>query len=165
VENGNPNMAVNGLYIVKDEYFSDFPSVKHMDNKHESRPYYMAIKGESGIFWMVPISHQVDKYREKIKKDEARHGNSLYAYICNIKGSPRAVLTGNVVPVTANYLRPFNVNGKPFIIKDSADIKAIKSKVGRYIALARQGKIRPAVDILEIEKKLINRQQNSSYII
>ena len=81
-----------------------------MDNKHESRPYYYAVKDGSGLFWMVPISHKVEKYADKIRRDETRHQKSVFCYIAKLKGKDSAFLTGNVIPVSAKYIkRPFSV--------------------------------------------------------
>lgn len=33
-----------GLYTIKDKYFSDFKSDRHMHNKSEGRPYYLSIQ-------------------------------------------------------------------------------------------------------------------------
>lgn len=144
-----------GLYIIKDEYFRAFPSIRHMDNKHENRPYYCAIKDENGCIWMVPISHIVEKYNAKIKKDEEIHGNSVFAYVAKLKGENRAFLTGNVIPVSEQHVKKaFEVNGKPFVIEDRNDIKEIRWRVKRYLALVKTGKLKPAVDILSIAEQL-----------
>lgn len=63
-----------GLYIISDQYFLDFPNERYMDNKKESRPHYYAIRDNDGIFWMIPLSSKVEKYRVKIEKTEKVHG-------------------------------------------------------------------------------------------
>lgn len=159
-------MVPHGLCIIEDCYFSDFPSIRHMDNKHESRPYYLAVQGSDKIIWMVPISHQVEKYKGKIARDEQRHGHSIFCCVGKIKGEERAFLTGNVIPVTEAYIkRPFTVNGVPYIIQDKELIKQIQYNVGRYIALVRQGRLSPAVDIIGIERVLLNRMKNDEYVV
>ncbi len=152
-----------GLYIIKDEYFTAFPNVRHMDNKHEKRPYYFAVKGQNGIFWMVPISHMVEKYRAKMQRDEANHRKSVLCYISKLKGEDRAFLTGNVIPVSEQYIRrPFTVASNPFVIEDQTDIREISSRVKRYLVLVRQGKLTPAVDILRIEHQLATSSSEAS---
>lgn len=144
-----------GLYIVSDQYFADFPSVRHMSNKHENRPYYMVVKESSGILWLVPLSSQVEKYNAKIRADEQKHGECIYYYIANVKGRESAFLIGNAIPATERYIKKaFTVMGKPFVVRDKADIKKIKSKLSRYLTMVRRGIMTPAVDILEIERTL-----------
>ena len=159
-------ISTYGLCIVDDKYFSDFPSIRHMSNKHESRPYYLAIKGEDGIIWLIPLSSKVDKYRAKIKEDENKHKECIFYYIARVKGKDSAFLIGNVIPVTEDYIKkPFTVRGVPFVIGDQKDIKKIQSKLKRYLTMVRHGKMSPAVDILGIERTLLNRKRESAYII
>lgn len=145
-----------GLYIIRDTYFSDFPSSFHMQNKSENRPHYFAIKAENGIYWMVPLSTQVAKYREKIDQDKRRYSDSLFYHIGKIKGEDRVFLVGNIIPVTENYIKKaFTIKGVPYIVKNKAETKKIKSKVRRYLVLVKQGRLKPYVDILKIEQQLI----------
>ena len=147
----------NGLCIIADRYFSDFPSIRHMSNNHENRPYYLVIRGQGNIFWMVPLSSNVEKYRKKIESDEEKYGNCLYYYIARVKDTDSVFLVGNTIPVTEEYIKkPFTINGVPFVIEDKQDVKTITSKLRRYLAMVRNGKMKPAVDILGIEKKLLN---------
>lgn len=159
-------VSAYGLCIVSDRYFSDFPSIRHMSNKHENRPYYLAIQGADGIIWLIPLSSQVEKYGAKIKADEEKHGDSIFHYITRIKGQDSAFLIGNAIPVTEDYIvKPFTVRGVPFVVEDKKDIKKIQSKLNRYLALVRYGKLKPAVDILSIERILLNRKRESDYML
>lgn len=149
------SVSTYGLCIVSDQYFLDFPSVRHMSNKHEKRPYYLAIREKDGIIWLVPLSTQVEKYRAKIEADERKYRESIFHYITKVKGNENAFLIGNAIPVTEKYIKkPFTIQGTPFVIQDKADIKQIGSKLKRYLAMVRHGKMSPAVDILAIEEEL-----------
>ena len=153
------NVETNGLCIISDKYFEDFPSVRHMSNKHESRPYYLAVAVENGIVWTVPLSSQVEKYQAKIRADEEKHGDCIFYYITKVKGRQSAFLIGNVIPVAEKYIKkPFTIQGVPFVIED-------RSKLKRYLTMVRYGKLRPAVDILKIERILLNRMANDEFII
>lgn len=144
-----------GLCIIRDEYFSDFPNPSHMDNKHESRPYYLALRDSGNILWLVPISHQVEKYSRKIRSDELRYGKCIFYYIAKIKGERRVFLIGNLIPVSEKYIKkPFTVLGQPYIIQSETDRKEILTRVKRYLALVRNQKLDPYVDILSIESAL-----------
>lgn len=160
------DIAGNGLCIIADQYFDDFPSIRHMSNKHEKRPYYLAIRGVDGIIWMVPLSSQVEKYKRKIEADEAKYGDCMFYYLAKVKGRESAFLVGNAIPVTENYIKkPFTVRGIPFVMQNKEDIRKIQSKLKRYLLMTRQGRMRPAVDILGIERVLLNRLQNNEYLI
>lgn len=145
-----------GLCIIKDKYFLDFPNIRHMDNKYESRPYFAAIKLDNEIIWLIPLSSRVDKYKKKMQADIKKYGSSIFYYISKVKGEDKVFLIGNMIPATEEYIKkPFTVNGKPFVIEDKADIKKIVSKSKRYLKLVRIGKLKPAVDILEIEAEFL----------
>ena len=149
-------VPVHGLCVIDDRYFLDYPSVRHMSNKHESRPYYLAVYAKDGIIWAVPLSSHVDKYGAKIKADERRYGECLFYTIAKVKGRESAFLIGNAIPVTEEYIKkPFTVAEVPYVVKNKQLVKELKGKLSRYLALVRQGKMKPAVDILAIEKKLL----------
>ena len=159
-------VETNGLCVISDQYFTDFPNIRHMSNKHEARPYYLAIHGENGIVWTIPLSSQVDKYQAKISSDEKKHGECIFYYIARVKGRQSAFLIGNVIAVVEAYIKkPFTIQGVPFVVEDKADIKKIQSKLKRYLTMVRYGKLRPAVDILGIERQLINRCRNAEYLV
>ena len=147
-----------GLCILSDSYFERFPYSELMQNKYEARPYFLAVRNSNGIVWLIPLSSQVEKYRKAIEKTEAKRGsgNCIYQYICRVKGKDSVFLIGDAIPVTDKYiLRPFTVKGIAYVMEDQADIKAIKSKLGKFLALVRQGKLKPMVDILQIERELL----------
>lgn len=154
-------ISTYGLCIVSDQYFTDFPSIRHVSNKYEQRPYFLAIREGNGIIWLIPLSSQVEKYRAKIKADEEKHGDSLYQYIARVKGKDNAFLIGNAIPVTDHYIvKPFTVNGVPFVIQDKTDIRKITSKLKRYLTLVDKGIVKPAVDIMAIKSKLLEQKNN-----
>lgn len=151
-----------GFYKVKDEYFSEFPSKRHVYNKNENRPYYLALKEESGIIWLIPISSQVEKYEAKILADEEKYGECIKCHIIRFMSEKRAVLIGNMIPVTSEYIKgEFTVLSIHYVVRDAKAIKAIKKKSARYLSLVKANKLRPYVDILGIERTLQNRTKNS----
>ena len=144
-----------GFYKVEDQYFSDFPNKRHMYNKSENRPYYLAVQESDGIVWLIPISSKVDKYKAKISKDESTFGECITAHIIKFMNEERAVLIGNMIPITEDYIKgEFTITEHHYIVKDRNAIKAIKKRASRYLSLVKAGKMRPAVDILKIEKQL-----------
>lgn len=159
-------VSENGLCKISDQYFVDFESPNHVFNKHENRPYYLAIRNSNGITWLIPLSSQVDKYRRKVQAETEKYGDCLFCHIARVKGKDSAFLIGNALPVTEEYITgPFTVGGMPFVIRDKREVKALKSKLGRYLALVRGEKLRPVVDILHIERMLLNRMANQDFMI
>ena len=149
-----------GFYIVKDNYFKDFPNPQHMDNKNETRPYYLAIRSGNGILWLIPISHQVTKYQSKIRKYETDNKKCIFYYIAKFAGEDRAFLIGNAIPVSYKYIKkPFTIKNVPYILQSAADRKEILSRLKKYLSLVRQKKLNPAVDILSIEAALTKQKK------
>lgn len=147
-----------GLLILRDQYFSDFPFESMMSNKYESRPYYLAVQERSGIIWVVPLSSQIDKYKAAIQKHETARGagTCIYYHIAKIMGEESAFLIGDMIPVSENYIKkPFTLRSIPYVMENKTEIKSIQKKVSKYLALVRNGKLTPYVDILKIEQSLL----------
>lgn len=155
-------IEISGLYIIDDQYFSDFPSDRHMWNKSEARPHYYAIKDDDGIFWMIPMSTKVEKYREKIQKTEKEHGKGscFMFYIAPIHGQERAILICDMFPVSQQYiLRPYTIGGLPYVVKNEAIRKAISTKAKRYLSLVKRGQLKSPLNILQTKKKILKAEK------
>ena len=103
-------LVANGLYKLKDCYFTEFGNALMMDNKQESRPYYYLYQDPEGIDWAIPLSSQVNNYRRKIAAIEAKRGKGkcVYYYIGKIASVDRVFLItrrhGSMAVVIAVYV-------------------------------------------------------------
>lgn len=153
------NVTPSGLYIIRDQYFLDFPNDQYMD-KTDDRPHFYALRDRDRILWMIPLSSRVEKYRSKIDEIERDNGTGscfLY-YIAKINGKERAILIRDMFPVTEEYiLRPYTINEIPYIMKNKKDIEAIRKKTARYLSMVKRGKWKSQLNILETHQKLIGR--------
>lgn len=53
------------VYIIKDRFFEDMPDPYLKGNKAGNRPHYYCIEDTiRGIYWMIPLSSRIDKYRK-----------------------------------------------------------------------------------------------------
>lgn len=150
----------SGLYIISDQYFADFPNERYMENKGEARPHYYAFQDKDGIFWMIPLSSKVEKYRAKIEATEKIHGagSCFLFYIAPIHGQNRAVLICDMFPVSEKYiLRPYTIGGKPYIIQNKTIRKEINTKAKRYLSLIKRGVLRSPLNILETKQKMLEK--------
>lgn len=81
-------------------------------------------------------------------------------------GGERALLIGNMIPVTQEYIKQeFTIMNRQYVVRNVDTVKAVRKKAARYLSLVRNGKLRPYVDILKIERQLISRMSNSAYIV
>lgn len=158
----------HGLYKIKDEYFSDFPSPHWMDNKGENRPYYYLFTDSDGVEWMIPMSTQMENYQNKIAKVESQRGkgNCLYYYIGKIASRDSVFLISDMFPIDSTYIMaPYTISQIHYVVKDEKLNKAIRSKAMRYLKLLEQGVMTGSKDVLGIKKILLNRRNNSDFII
>jgi hypothetical protein len=160
-------MEMNGLYKIKPKYFLDFPSPNWMEDK-KGRPYYYCICDSDGIFWMIPLSSQVDNYKKKIAKEESKRGagNCAYYHIGLIAGIERAFIISDMFPIADNYIdSAYTIGGRHYVAKDKNLVKGVRSRAMRYLNLVKSGAIKNQFDIMGIKRKLLNRKTNKDYII
>jgi len=153
-------IEINGLYIIDDKFFVDFPNERYMQNKGEARPHYYAIQDNDGVYWMIPLSSKVEKYRQKIAATEKAKGagSCFLYYIAPISGKERAILICDMFPVSEKYiLRPYTIDGQPYIVRNSTIQKSIRRKAMKYLNLVQRGILKSPLDILETKRKLIEK--------
>ena len=64
-------MKKTGFYIIKDKFFEDMADPCLKGNKAGNRPrYYCFEDTNTGIYWMIPLSSQIDKYKRIVEKKE-----------------------------------------------------------------------------------------------
>lgn len=71
--NEDRQMKKTGFYIIKDKFFEDMPDPYLKGNKAGNRPHYYCLEDTStGIYWMIPLSSRIDKYRRIMEKKKKR---------------------------------------------------------------------------------------------
>lgn len=151
------SMVECGLYVLRDSYFTDFPDPHLMHNKR-GRPFYYYVKDKDGLLWLIPISSQVEKYKEWIAKIEKRQGrgNCIKFHIGMAIGKERAFCIYNMFPVTEKYIeREFMSVGVHYVVRDEKLNRQLRSKALRFLKLVEDGKIRPPIDLQAIKGKLL----------
>lgn len=147
----------NGLYIIDDRYFQRFSNHNLMWNKSESRPNYYAVKDKDGIFWMIPLSSQLENYKAKaaVYRDAHKGADCVYYEFAQIASKERVFLIGNMFPVTAEFiLRPYTISGIDYIVKDTKAIARIQKKVKKYLNLLERGVLKSSANVLDIKRQL-----------
>lgn len=151
-------IALYGLYIVKDQFFSDFPNKNFMENKGENRPHYCAVKDQDGTIWVIPLSSQIEKYEKKILEAEEKYGkgNCTFYHVARIAGKKSAFVICDMFPILEEYIfRPYTISKVPYIIKDKKLIKALNKKSMRFLSLVKQGKAGNSLDVLALKRALL----------
>ena len=162
-------MEFGKFYFIKDQYFVDYPDGKLMLNrerdehgKFHRRPCYYAVQDLKNpeIYWFVPISKQVDKFKVHYDKKVQQHGECDTICFGYVLGTHAAFLIQNMCPVTDEYVDELYVDYKTNIavgIKPEM-AQEVERKARKVLNLYRRGKtflIFP--DVVKIEAQLIAR--------
>ena len=142
-------MVTGNFYFLTDEYCEKYKRYGIMFNKvteddmTHNRPCFYAIPDEDSenIFWMIPISSEVVKYRdllsEKLKKYKEYDGLE-FGYVM---GREAAFLLQNICPVTLGYVVEEYIDcnsGNPVSIPN--DLKReLNRKARKIVRLAKKG--------------------------
>ena len=82
-------------YHIKDRFFSDVSDSSLMSNKENGnyRPHYYAIEDSKNkdIFWMIPISSKVEKYKKIIAAKIKRNGKCSTLVIGTFAGEENPI--------------------------------------------------------------------------
>lgn len=162
-------MEQNKLYFIKDEYFEKY-KVSNMslnkdadENGEHNRPCYYAFK-EGNIYWMIPISSQIDKYEYEYQKSIKKYGVCDSISFVYIKGNKNAALIQNMIPVTEKYIDKiytyFGTN-TPIEINEKKK-KELNAKARKVVRFARIGKKLTFTPILDFEKRLLEEQDKDA---
>ncbi len=126
------------VYHIKEEYFEVAKDKKLMRN-HENgntRPTYLCIRNaNSKIFWFVPMSSKVEKYKrlqeEKIKKN----GICDTIVIGRYRKKYAAFLIQNIFPVTEEYIDHIDTSRDKAVPVVEGTQREIVAKVNKVFRL------------------------------
>ena len=133
-----------------------------MKNKEEGhgRPCFLAIQDDDGLYWMVPISSKVAKFKT-IYKHKTENGKKCDTIVfAKVLGNERAFLIQNMFPIIDKYIdgeyKQIST-GNPVMISEF-DARIILEKFKRVLALIKHGNKQLAFpDVLNIASQLKNQ--------
>lgn len=155
------------FYYINDQYFTDFPDSYLMKNKEaingqvHDRPCFYAFEDtNTGLFWMIPFSSQVTKYRKYYNQKIAKYKKCDTITFGYVLGHEKAFLIQNMCPITPAYIkneyRDKITNAPVRISKDFEQELVTKAK--RVLALQRKGIKLIFPDVLNIENSLLKKE-------
>lgn len=155
-------IKARGFYIIKEQFFIDFPDPYLKGNKGEHRPHYFAFRDKNTqLIWMIPMSSRTEKFQKIIDKKTAigRPCNTLH--ICKLdNGIMNAFLLQDMFPITEEYISSeYTIAGNHLILTSDKEAKAVLSKAYRTINMLHRGiKFTPTQpDVLTIESVLLSK--------
>ncbi len=157
-------MTPGHFYFLNDKYFVDFNDDKLMQNKEmldgeeHNRPCYYGFKDENtGLFWMIPVSSQVEKFRKYYDEKVEKFGRCDTIKFGYVLGHEKAFLIQNMCPITQEYVMNEYIDSKnntPVRINIGLERSLIRS-AKRILSLQRRGFHLIFPDVLSIEKELL----------
>ena len=99
-------MKKTGFYIIKDKFFEDMSDPYLKGNKAGNRPHYYCFEDTSrGIYWMIPLSSQIDKYKRIVEKKEKAGKPCDIIHTVKLDDSRQsAFLIQDMFPITDEYI-------------------------------------------------------------
>ena len=115
------------VYHIKDSYFEVAQDNMLMRN-HEGgayRPTYICIKDDkTNLFWAIPMSRQVEKYKKVVDKDIKLYGNCVKILIARYGETQSAFLFQNMFPIIEKYIDHIHtIGGNPVQVDSSVKEK------------------------------------------
>ncbi len=159
-------MEAGRFYFITDEYFVNFPDPKLMKNREivagasHDRPCYCAFRDSStGLYWMVPFSSRVAKFKQIYQQKIHQRGVCDTIIFGKVLGYEKAFLIQNMCPVTPDYVKNEymdTVSGVAVRLNGAFEGKLIQ-KARKVLALQRSGVRLIFPDVLKIEGELAKK--------
>lgn len=154
------------FYYIDDQHFLDFQDPFLMKNKENikgqahDRPCFYAFEDNStGLYWMIPISSQVSKFKKYYNKKVSKYKNCDTLAFGYVLGHEKAFLIQNMCPIKPCYVKNQYIDQttkKPVRI-DGVFEKELLNKAKKVLALQRKGINLIFPNVLDIESKLLNQ--------
>lgn len=163
-------MEVGHFYYIDDKYFTDFPDEYLMKNKetvngqvHDRLCFYTFQDSSTGIYWMIPFSSQVAKFKGIYNKKTQKYKRCDTIVFGEVLGHEKAFLIQNMCPITMGYMKNeyYDSNANVPVRVNGVFEKELREKAGKVLALQRKGVKLIFPDVFAIEKKLIENIQES----
>ena len=155
-------MKKTGFYIIKDKFFEDMPDPYFKGNKAGNRPHYYCFEDtNTGIYWMIPLSSRIDKYKGIVEK-KAKAGKPCdIIHIVKLDDSREsAFLIQDMFPITEEYIeREYTIGGNHLMLTSEHTANEIEQKARKVMGMLKRGvKFTPTQpDVIAILEKLKER--------
>lgn len=153
-------MVERGFYIIKDRFFKEMNDPYLKGNKEANRPHYYCFKEEkTGLYWMIPLSSRIDKYKRIINKKTSKGRQCDILHIMKLdNGKESAFLIQDMFPITDEYIeRTYTIANNHLTITSEHSAREIEKKAKKVMIVLKRGvKFTPTQpDINKIINKLL----------
>ncbi len=159
MHNGDKQMKKAGFYIIKDKFFEDMQEPYLKGNKSGNRPHYYCFEDvECGIYWMIPLSSQIEKYKKIVEKKEIAGKPCDIIHIVKLDDNREsAFLIQDMFPITSEYIeREYTIAGNHLMLTSEHVVRKIEQKAKKVLAMLKRGtKFTPTQpDVMSILNRL-----------
>ena len=135
-------MKKTGFYIIKDMFFGVMSDPYLKGNKEGNRPHYYCFEDTSaGIYWMIPLSSRIDKYKQIMAKKERAGKPCDIIHIVKLDDSREsAFLIQDMFPITDEYIeREYTIAGNHLMLTSEHTAKEIEQKARKVMGMLKRG--------------------------
>jgi len=136
-------MIRNGFYIIKDSFFSDMSDPYLKGNKKQNRPHYYCFEDSNynGIYWMIPLSSRIDKYKKIVSKRTSKGRTCDIIHIVKLDDSHEsAFLIQDMFPISEKYIeREYTIAGNHLRLTSEHATKEIEQKARKVLGMLKRG--------------------------
>ena len=155
-------MKITGFYIIKDSFFEDMSDPYLKGNKEGNRPHYYCFEDmNTGIYWVIPLSSRIDKYKRIMEKKVKAGKPCDILHIVKLDDSHEsAFLIQDMFPVIDEYIeREYTIAGNHLMLTSEHTARTIEQKARKVMGMLKRGiKFTPTQpDVMGILKKLQQR--------
>ncbi len=152
-------MKKKGFYIIRDKFFEDMPDPYLKGNKAGNRPHYYCFEDtNTEIYWMIPLSSRIDKYKRIMAKKEKAGKPCDIIHIVKLDDSRESVfLIQDMFPITEKYIeREYTIAGNHLMLTSEHTAREIERKARKVMGMLKRGvKFTPTQpDVMTILRKL-----------
>lgn len=152
-------MKKTGFHIIKDNFFTDMPDPYLKGNKAGNRPHYYCFEdSDTGIFWMIPLSSRIDKYKKIVENKEKAGKPCDIIHIVKLDDSREsAFLIQDMFPIIEKYIEwEYTIAGNHLMVTSEHVARTIEQKAKKVLKMLKRGvKFTPTQpDVLTILEKL-----------
>ena len=142
LRNEDMQMKKTGFYIIKDKFFEDMPDPYLKGNKAGNRPHYYCLEDTSiGIYWMIPLSSRIDKYKRIMEKKEKAGKPCDILHIVKLDDSRESTfLIQDMFPITEEYIeREYTIARNHLMLTSEHTAKEIERKARKVMGMLKRG--------------------------
>jgi len=148
--------------MIKDQFFEDVSDPYLKRNKEGNRPHYYCFEDtNSGIYWMIPLSSRIAKYRKIMERKEHDGKPCDILHIAKLDNDRESVfLIQDMFPITELYIeREYTIAGNHLMVTSEHTAREIEQKAKRVLGMLKRGvKFTPTQpNVLAILEKLKQR--------